>query len=245
MQQRYVSDELTHFVGRYLREQPNARQLQYELLLKILRRGCLCFDINSPSAKGCTEGLVPLSWNPAARFSAGDMYAPGCICFCDIPLADLPLHIEKYSAFGIAFRKEFLIAKGANPVFYLECRGPARGGANRSDYFDEMVAGQHRIEDVLRQELTRGSGDPAIVKVNEELERFWSFYHRDLMSFAKPFDASLHESDPDNFYMEREWRVLGNVAFRTPDVRRVVLPEDYSASLRADVPEYSGQLSFS
>src|SRR5689334_24442201 len=41
------------------------------------------------------------------------------VCFCDIPVEDLPLHMKKYSQFGLAFSKGFLIGKGATPVFYV------------------------------------------------------------------------------------------------------------------------------
>jgi hypothetical protein len=51
--------------------------------------------------------------------SDGNMVTPQVVCFCDIPLPDLPLHMTKYSRFGIAFRREFLISFGANPVFYV------------------------------------------------------------------------------------------------------------------------------
>jgi hypothetical protein len=45
--------------------------------------------------------------------------------------------------------------------------------------------------------------------------------------------------------MEREWRVLEDVRFSLADVERVILPREYSGRLRADLPGYSGQLSFS
>jgi hypothetical protein len=45
--------------------------------------------------------------------------------------------------------------------------------------------------------------------------------------------------------MEREWRVLGHVYFALGDVRRVFLPEEFAKRFRADLPEYTGQLTFS
>ena len=74
------------------------------------------------------------------------------VCFCDIPHAGLPLHMAKYSHFGISFLKSFLVTKGANPVFFVVrdsvvpgiCAVPTGSGSNylrydvsRADLFDK------------------------------------------------------------------------------------------------------------
>lgn len=41
------------------------------------------------------------------------------VCFCDIPEGDLQRHTTVYGRFGLAFQKGYLVAKGANPVFYV------------------------------------------------------------------------------------------------------------------------------
>jgi hypothetical protein len=42
-----------------------------------------------------------------------------------IPDTDLAIHVRKYSPFGLAFKKEFLIARGACPlVFYVANESP-------------------------------------------------------------------------------------------------------------------------
>ena len=82
------------------------------------------------------------------------------VCFCDIPDSDLAIHVNKYSRFGLAFKKEFLIAKGACPVFYVANESPvsateifspdnfatalieaarARGWVDRALYFSTSV----------------------------------------------------------------------------------------------------------
>ena len=65
-----------------------------------------------------------------------------------------------------------------------------------------------------------------------------------IFAFLKPFDASTADTDPENFYMEREWRVFGNVSFAVEDVYRVFLPPEYARRFRDDLPEYAGQLTF-
>jgi hypothetical protein len=44
--------------------------------------------------------------------------------------------------------------------------------------------------------------------------------------------------------MEREWRVVGNVAFKLADLTRALLPEEFGKRLREDVPGYVGQIDF-
>jgi hypothetical protein len=54
------------------------------------------------------------------KFSSNNLINPDMVCFCDIPIGDLGIHIKKYGQFGLAFKKSFLIERGANPVLYVE-----------------------------------------------------------------------------------------------------------------------------
>ena len=74
-----------------------------------------------------------------------------------------------------------------------------------------------------------------------ELERFLDFH---IFSYLKFFESFKSENDPENYYMEREWRMIGNLQFSITDVRRVYLPEHYAEDFRKDVPAYCGQLTF-
>ena len=64
------------------------------------------------------------------------------------------------------------------------------------------------------------------------------------LSFCVPFDSGKTDADLENYYMEREWRVLGAVRFDLDDVFRVILPKAYAKRFRADLPKYSGQVTF-
>lgn len=172
MEQRYVSSELVHFVGRDLASDA----ARYRLLVDILRTGHLA--------------AAPV------LSREGEAAASSAVCFADVPVSDLPLHMAKYHRFGLSFRRATLAERGANPVFYV-CRG---------------------------------------TPVPDELAR---------TGFVKYFDPALADDAPANYYMEREWRVLGDLAFTLEEVRRVVLPEAFAGALRKDVPEYVGQVSFS
>lgn len=148
--QRYVSDELSHFVGRGMADHD-----QYDLLAKILQSGWISHkphDVARPRSAN-----LDLS----KPISTDEMIAYQVVCFCDIPEGDLAIHVGKYSKFGLSFKKEFLIGKGACPVFYVAnespvptdrlftppdfadrvkaalARGP--GGVDRAIYFDTTV----------------------------------------------------------------------------------------------------------
>lgn len=130
--QNYVSRELTHFVGRSLPDDA----ARYELLVRILRSGTLLdpqymnreatpivyFDMASED--GSVRRLNYYSRpkfqvRPHGSVDTNEFVAPEIVCFCDIPLDQLHVHTAKYSPFGLAFEKAFLIARGAKPVWYV------------------------------------------------------------------------------------------------------------------------------
>jgi hypothetical protein len=71
-----------------------------------------------------------------------------------------------------------------------------------------------------------------------------SFLAMHVFSFFKFFDASLEEADPDNYYMEREWRTPGDVEFALDDVRSVFLPEAFAETFASEFPHFRGQRFF-
>jgi len=73
------------------------------------------------------------------------------------------------------------------------------------------------------------------------LQRFLEFH---VFSFTKFFDETLDEDHDDNYYMEREWRVMGSVKFRTDQVERIIVPRSFASRFRSEVPNYQGQLQY-
>jgi len=112
--QRYVSGELTHFVGR-----GRSRRYQFELLVKILKTGWLVARGLQPEGSKPVDHVTTTHFRWDRKLSDNMMYLPSMVCFCDIPVADLGLHVSKYGRFGLAFSKDFLVPKGASPVFYI------------------------------------------------------------------------------------------------------------------------------
>ena len=79
---------------------------------------------------------------------------------------------------------------------------------------------------------------------SEIIEFLRDFYLWSLFPYMKFFDCELPEDHLDNYYMEREWRVVGSVRFKLDDVERILIPREFARRLRIDLPDYTGQLTF-
>jgi hypothetical protein len=190
-----------------------------------------------------------MGMRPSASISDNDMYEPGMICFCDIPVADLHIHMSKYGSCGLAFRKTDLVARGANPVLYMAREAMVRrtfindrGDIPRGEYFDLILQDFHAL---LAQIMPQLGGSAADYAMLERVTRVRNMLEEHVFGFLKFFSSALPEDDPANYYMEREWRVLGNIRFLLGEVTRVIIPEAFATRLRIDVPEYDGQVTFS
>ncbi len=231
--QRYVSDELTHFIGRG--SQPDD---QYALLLRILSTGLLA----QPSY---AAGVSPqLTVNYAGSICNDDMFSPQIVCFCDIPEADFEIHMRKYSRFGIAFKKSFLVPKGATPVHYVAKNSTLPPADDRCSYFDRMIGEFFSLFDSFQSSLARSPASSEADEIRRRIIDLRRFLEFGIFSFVKFFDDTYPDDHPENFYMEREWRLLGAVKFDLLDVERIIMPREYAAQFRTDVPQYVGQLSF-
>jgi hypothetical protein len=55
-------------------------------------------------------------------------------------------------------------------------------------------------------------------------------------------NSELPDDHPDDYYLEREWRKLGNLRFQASQVRRVVVARDYLKRLKAERPIYADKI---
>lgn len=245
-------------MGRNLREITDQKQRfeeQYGILLKIIHEKCISSPPHLP--RRLSEGskydqtYSPKRINGTNKFSSRDMIVPNIVCFCDIPLGDLGIHINKYSPFGLSFKKSFLIERGANPILYVDINSAIyyhsilKGkylDSTRQDYLDEMIDlfGKNCFPPL---EYTR-TGNRVIGPPRKECWPIVEFV-LDLLCYIKLFDASKMDNDEENFYMEREWRTLYDVHFEIDDIYRIILPRDFNKRFKNDVPEYMGQITFS
>jgi hypothetical protein len=262
-EQSYVSDELTHFVGKAIKlpdGSPNNPE-RYALFLKILcdsvprtpREGWLKASYREKLGPGITmrsDGQKQLSKNEAVMSTM--------LCFCDIPLGQLQIHMQKYGSFGIAFCKHFLLRRGATPVYYIPRNARSnltvgRGPRTVAEQFDVLRADFQRFSLDLEEYVTRIDGPTSLLAklpgpntpAGHRLRGLFSALERDLdeLMFArmKFFEAGLPEGDDENFYMEREWRLHGDgLRFRLGDIARIFLPQEYCQQFHEDIPEYTG-----
>ena len=74
-----------------------------------------------------------------------------------------------------------------------------------------------------------------------ELTYFLDFH---VFSYVKFYDHTYADDHDDNYYLEREWRVVGNVKFSLTDVETIFIPKLFAQRFRADCPLYNSQLLF-
>jgi hypothetical protein len=255
--QRYISSELTHFVGR-----GRSKDDQYELLSSILSDGLL----SHPPHRRNWSGNLSVKFD--AKISKNEMFNPEVVCFCDIPYADLPLHMKKYSHFGIAFKKEFIVGHGGSPVYYIPIISKIRiskqttfsgiaaiinsGGTPEiefdtitlGDHFDAMLKEYQSLMLMCQSLVSKTTTSLAIATDLSRLTELDMFLSFRVFSYIKFFDPTLADDHQDNFYFEREWRVVGNVEFSLEDVVRIIIPKEFAERFRDDFPKYYGELIF-
>lgn len=234
-QQRYVSRELTHFVGRIL---PSDDE-RFALMLKIIQSGVISSkpdDFQKRFVYGFVSGMNVMERSPV------DQYAMAC--FCDIPLADVGIHMQKYSTFGIAFDREFLVRHGARPVLYIP-RGGQRKLVGDTITTTEMInRGVKQLQELVFAHIGREEGPNEARSLRRIALEAQRFLHIEVISFMQPFDSTLGDDDANNVYMEREWRVVDGVRFALQDISRIIIPKHYGKRFRDAFPDYYGQVSF-
>ncbi|MDQ3507946.1 MAG: abortive infection system antitoxin AbiGi family protein [Actinomycetota bacterium] len=253
--QRYVSKELSHFVGC-----GKAECEQFKILTKILRDGWLKSDPGgnlSPREFVSQSGSI---WGMKTE-NETEALLTQVVCFCDIPLMDLPLHMDKYSRFGLAFPKAFLVEKGASPVMYVAENAASPCFLSLDKDTDDLVSRKEAMESAISHfdsytmdrvypaELTEEQlsqyNNVEQAQERERLRRIHSSFVSILLNYVKYFDDSADDEDEANVYMEREWRIPLDVKFALSDVSTVFLPKSHAEKFRNTCPEYGGQLIFS
>ena len=257
--QRYISEDLIHFVGRGLSEMD-----QFDLLQKIIKEGRITHPPHNPNVQG------NLTINGNVALSKNEMYSPEITCFADIPQGDIELHIAKYSPFGLSFSKNAIAASGGVPVHYLpvdamvvakkikieklknnfapnhnlDLAVPTSGSISKGQYFDRMVAEYQDIFALFEQmaiHFDQSSSSGSLQIRLRELSRFFDFH---IFSYLKFFDHKKVDDDPDNFYFEREWRIVGNFEFSSNDIKTVYLPKKFAKDFYASHSSFCGQVFF-
>jgi hypothetical protein len=253
--QKYVATELTHFVGRGL----TTMEEQFRLLVEIVRTGWL-----RPSYRGEFGAGTIMRVDPSKPLTSNECVRAAALCFCDIPFDDLGIHMEKYSPFGLAFGKRFMLSRGASPVFYVAKNAavptsPGIGPKTLGDKFqllrDELAAICVSVDEYAYRRNPTGTsglrftsklssiGTPEELRMLGKLNAFASDLDQMVFAHLKSFDGLLAEDHLENFYMEREWRKMDGLAFRLEDVHRIILPLPFVSRLHREFPTYGGLIN--
>jgi hypothetical protein len=171
----------------------------------------------------------------------------------------------------LSFLKEFIASRGGNPVYYIPRSGAVRktrdlkpgeiqkiiiehGHENLMEhmdetvsnavYFNEMLAEYHEVFKIfwdVARKIDPQPGVSGLFKRVIDLQRFLDFH---IFSYLKFFDHMLNDDHEDNYYFEREWRIVGNVKFSPSDIKTIFMPSRFSEKFREEYPQYGGQLIF-
>jgi hypothetical protein len=240
-QQRYISDELTHFAGT---GKPTHDE-QYKVLSRILESKTLV----STSVPFGNSGIMT---HPNGKLSENNQYTFNMVCFCDIPLGDMGIHIKKYTPFGLSFKKNLIVSQGGSPVYYIPKKAIVNQQVHKhnksfhtkAEYFDEMHRLHMDLLDKLNKRKNAHESHENVIQNYTLFQDLFVFFTLHIYGYIKFFDHTLEDNNLENYYFEREWRIPGSFHFKSEDVQRILLPKTYVKRLREDLPEYYSQITF-
>lgn len=245
MDGRYASKEFFHFVGH---SSPSDDEKNYQTLVKVLENSCVSHPPHPKNATEATWGKVSHETVWDHRLETEKLIVPTVTCFADIPFECLSIHTKKYGKFGISLPRWLLIKYGARPVMYIPMRSDdylSIHGLTLLRDIEATVKGfkEHAVDKLDESVCETRSLGAKPASQEEAVSRTHQMVLKDFLAFLKPFNSELHIRDPENYYMEREWRKYGNMKFETEQISRVVVAKGFKQKIEDEFPVYSGRIS--
>lgn len=239
--QNYAAPYLSHFVGF---KAPLDHERNFGTLSKVLQSSSVAYNAKTAG----THGLFQYTFDPDGDLLKGELVVPNVTCYADIPAGELEkVHCRKYGYFGLAFRKDLLIRHGVRPVTYLPYF------PNDSDYGPGRMLAREMM--MLARGLDReterleSEGRDSSRNIGTETSSAADTMHlaetilqKDVLAFVKAFEFGLADDDPQNFYMEREWRKFGNLLFKPDDVMHVFVMETHLDQFVRAFPKFTDKV---
>ena len=129
------------------------------------------------------------------------------VCFCDIPLSKIKVHLNKYGDYGIGLTKKWGILNGISPILYSE--KDSRTANLIRNIFQEVIVNTKR-------------GYHVTVDRSQDLIF-------DILRYTKPYQGKMWRKDKYidkiRFYDEREWRYVPDTI--TKNIESVLSKVDY------------------
>lgn len=235
----YVSNELFHLVGR---KEPFNHQKNAQILEKILQDGSIS---HPPHKKGWGNEGYTCDLNKSLLTE--ELIVPFVTCFCDIPFEELKIHYKKYGIFGLSLGRQLLIEYGARPVVYIPIFAEDWKGLRGRILLKDMENIYRSFQELVVDRNQKSSEKPRAVgkplsTPEEAISAMDSIFLKEFLAFVKPFNSELSIDNPENYYLEREWRKYGNMQFTPQQVIKVLVAQDYEEYFRKNYPEYSEQI---
>jgi hypothetical protein len=143
------------------------------------------------------------------------------VCFCDIPLSQIKMHIKTYGSYAIGLKKEWAQSNGISPVFYLYNNSQTSISINKFLKNSAFV-------DKAKQLLVN---DNSFSKMKEFIE--FIFYCKSYMGEMWRNNELIKDI---TFYNEREWRYVPNIIeLEKKNPRYIINKKEYdNYDLRSD-----------
>lgn len=242
MHSPYTANTFAHFVGR---AHPHDHDANFETLGKVLTSRCVSYG---PPVAGGSKTSYTI--DPKKPLHTEELIVPTVTCYADIPEASFGIHVKKYGFFGVGFDRNFIIKAGARPVTYVPMFANEWMHAINGRYLLEDIAATYLgfrefCEERLgekRGAVTRTMKTKPVGEANV-LHAIKSLLEKDFLAYLKPFNSELPVGDPNNFYMEREWRKYGYLDFTEDDVARVWVADGYGKQVAERFPALAGKLT--
>jgi len=142
---------------------------------------------NNFSPRYCLEKLDFISQNEKIEI------AIPMICFCDIPLSQISDHVNSYGEYAIGLNKDWAIANGISPVFYIY------NNSRTSKMIIRLSKSSNRLDKVM-QLVKKDTSIPATMEYLEFL--FYCKIYKGSMWREGKLKKNI------TFYNEREWRYV-------------------------------------
>jgi len=127
------------------------------------------------------------------------------ICFCDIPLTKIKIHVDNYGGYGIGLSKKWGEKNGLNPIKYINSE------SDLSKHYREFATHARSLYDYRDNKIM-------------------GIFFR-LFSYVKPYEGILFKNKKKiTFYDEREWRFIPKITAEDENnniAKKVIGKEDY------------------
>ena len=250
MHHPYTSDTFYHMVGWSILGDaeiaPDDKNEEcYKLLKEVLDFGFIA-GADGRGKREKQECLISITTDMKGHLRNGDFkgfLAKGVItCYADIPRPSLGLHARKYGLFGFGVSSKYLAFLGARPVSYIPVENdgsmqPSYRGHGLLNNMTNEILKLHKVVDEWEDDhnpLEEGGG--RTINIRHPQSVLATILTRDVAAFIKPYDQNLPLDHPDCYYTEREWRLLGNVEIKQPNVTTITVAKGYADRLLQDVP---------